>query len=622
MAHAKRSPKGVSIFYASPLIFLAACGLLAVIIAVFAVNNYQREKKLNELILKQEATAILNLVAAGSRSALRRGFMRGDLNNENWLEFVSQTIDNSAEHPGLLGLYLVDQDGIVRTHSDNEQIGKRIDDQTRLLLERQQSDNQRKISAIVRQPGREEPVFLMAVGFMPAGGMAGPDQFNRRRMGRMRPELSPLPDHLERMRAIAETPLSLVVELSLEGYQQAIKKQIIQIVILSLILLLVGGGGLLSLVLIQTYKGSQKRLRSIRTFTDTLVSSLPLGLIATSEEGHIRICNPSAALMLNLDADSCIGLELNRVLDQKMINGLEHQQLETIQRWEVGPVVEAGIEKNLLFTRVKIADQAEQAGGFMILVQDLSQLRDLEDQLQKAERDAVVGRMAAGVAHELRNPLSSVKGLALLLKSRFKEDRSAQQTADLMVEQVERLDRSISELLDYARPGLLTKTTFQIDELLARAVMLVRTDTETQNIEVHETYGCGAVIMEGDKDKLTQVFLNLFLNGIQAMEEGGRLTISSRCSDREVTIGITDSGCGIPAEQADKVFEPYFTTKHDGTGLGLAMSTRIVQDHNGTIALQSRPQEGTTVTVKIPIYPEFDSRSSAALQRSNSALPS
>ena len=106
------------------------------------------------------------------------------------------------------------------------------------------------------------------------------------------------------------------------------------------------------------------------------------------------------------------------------------------------------------------------------------------------------------------------------------------------------------------------------------------------------------------------------------MEEGGRLTISSRCSDREVTIGITDSGCGIPAEQADKVFEPYFTTKHDGTGLGLAMSARIVQDHNGTIALQSRPQEGTTVTVKIPIYPEFDSRSSAALQRSNSALPS
>lgn len=607
MAQAKRSPRGESIFYASPLIFLAACGLLAVIIAVFAVNNYQREKKLNELILKQEATAILNLVAAGSRSALRRGFMRGDLNAENWLEFVSQTIENSAEHPGLLALYLVDQNGIVRTHSDNGQIGNQIDDQTRLLLERQKRDNQRKISAIVRQPGREQPVFLMATVFMPVGGMDGPNQFNRGRMGRMRSELPPIPDHLERMRAIAQAPLVLIAELSLDGYQQAVKKQILQIVILSLILLLVGGGGLLSLVLIQTYKGSQKRLRSIRSFTDTLVSSLPLGLIATSDEGHIRTCNPSASLMLNLNADSCIGLELTQVLDRKIINGLEHQQQETVQRWEVEPVVEAGIEKNLLFTRVKIDDQGEQAGGFMILVQDLSQLRDLEDQLQRAERDAVVGRMAAGVAHELRNPLSSVKGLALLLKSRFGEDLSAQQTADLMVEQVERLDRSISELLDYARPGLLTKTTLQVDELLAKAVMLVRTDTETENIEVHETYGCGASTMEGDKDKLTQVFLNLFLNGIQAMEEGGRLSISTLCTDREVTIEIADSGCGIPAEQADKVFDPYFTTKHEGTGLGLAMSARIVQDHNGTISLASRPKEGTTVTVKLPLYPDFDS---------------
>ncbi|MBT8347170.1 MAG: PAS domain-containing protein [Desulfofustis sp.] len=602
METGKGNQRADSIFYASPLIFLAACGLLVLIIGVFAVNNYQREKRLNELVLKQEATAILNLVAAGSRRELRRGFMRGELDEENWIDFFFQTIENSAEHPGLLGLYLVDQNGAVRTHSDTQQIGGRVDEQTLLLLRDQKETRQRTISAIVKQPGNSEPVFLMAMTFLPAAAMDGPLPLNRGRMERGRHESSGLPEHLERMRAVAAAPLTLVVELSLDGYQQAIKKQILQIAILSLVLLLVGGGGLLSLALIQNYKGSQKRLKSIHSFTDTLVASLPLGLIATTEEGRIRTCNPSAAQMLNLEADACLGLELTEVLDPKVLEDLKLHQQEEIHRWEMETSINTGMERSLFFTRVKIDNEDERAGGLMLLVQDLSLIRQLENQLQRAEQEAIVGRMAAGVAHELRNPLSSVKGLTLLLKSRFKDDLSTQQTADLMVEQVERLDRSISELLDYARPGLTTKTTLQVDELLAKAVMLVRTDTETQHITVEENFGCGAATMEGDKDKLTQVFLNLFLNGIQAMEEGGRLIVSTFCSEDEIIVEIGDSGRGIPPDLVEKVFEPYFTTKQDGTGLGLAMSTKIIHDHSGRMTLESHENQGTTVTVRLPVH--------------------
>lgn len=597
-----RTPRSESIFYASPLIFFAACGLLAIIIAVFAVNNYRREKKLNELVLKQEATAILNLVAAGSRSAMRRGFMRGDLDGDNWIESISQSIENSSEHPGLLALYLVDSKGVIRTHSDTGQVGRRVDDQTGQLLGRQKQDKQHKISAIVSRPGEEDPVFLMAMSFLPAGLNEVGSQINRGRMGRMRSELPMPPEHLERMQALANTSLALVAELSLETYQQAVKKQILQIVILSVILLLVGGGGLLSLVLIQTYKGSQKRLRSIRTFTDTLVSSLPIGLIATSSDGRIRTCNPSAVQMLNLKTQSCLGMALTEVLDRKMVELLARQKNDELQHWEMVSVNDSGVEQSLHLTKVNIKEEGQTTGGLMLLVQDLSQIRELEEQLQRAERDAVVGRMAAGVAHELRNPLSSVKGLALLLKSKFGEDLSSQQTADLMVEQVERLNRSISELLDYARPGMVTKTPLHIDELLAKAVMLVRTDAETQNILVEENYGCGATLMEGDQDKLTQLFLNLCLNGIQAIGEGGKLSISTDCSAGDIIIEIADNGCGISPEVLDKVFEPYFTTKHEGTGLGLAMSARIIHDHNGSISLTSVENEGTTITIKLPAH--------------------
>ena len=602
MATDRDNQRTDSIFYASPLIFLAACGLLVLIIGVFAVNNYQREKRLNELILKQEATAILNLVAAGSRSALRRGVLRGELDQDNWLEFFSQTIENSAEHPGLLGLYLVDQNGVIRTHSDGLQTGGRVDEQTLLLLQQQKEVGQRTISAIINQPEMEESVFKMAMTFLPAAAMDGPRPPNRGRMGRLRQQPPGLPDHLENMRAITAAPLTLVVELSMEGYQQAVRKQILQVAVLSLVLLLVGGGGLLSLVLIQNYKGSQRRLKSIHSFTDTLVSSLPLGLIATGEGGQIRTCNPSAALMLNLRGEDCLGRTLNDVLSPEILENVNLHQQKEIHRWEMVTSIESGMERNLLFSRVNIQNDDAQAGGIMLLVQDLSQIRHLEDQLQRAEQEAVVGRMAAGVAHELRNPLSSVKGLTLLLKSRFKDDLSTQETADLMVEQVERLDRSIAELLDYARPGMTSKSMVRIDELIAKAVMLVSTDTESQRIIVEEDFGCGATTLEGDHDKLTQVFLNLFLNAVQAMEEGGRLKVSTHCSGDGIKIEISDTGSGIAPEFVEKVFDPYFTTKPDGTGLGLAMSAKIIQDHNGRITIKSSGKDGTTVTVRLPSH--------------------
>ena len=131
--------------------------------------------------------------------------------------------------------------------------------------------------------------------------------------------------------------------------------------------------------------------------------------------------------------------------------------------------------------------------------------------------------------------------------------------------------------------------------------MLVSTDTETQHIIVEENLGCGTTTLEGDQDKLTQVFLNLFLNAVQAMDEGGRLKVSTICVGDEIKIEVSDTGCGIPPEFLEKVFEPYFTTKPDGTGLGLAMSAKIIQDHNGSMTMVSRTENGTTVIVKLPV---------------------
>ncbi len=602
----KRVDRG-SIIYASPLIFGAACALLAVIISVFAVSNYQREKKLMSSSLEREAVTILNLVAAGARGAQRRGFMRGEIDQQNWIQTVVQAIENSVEHPGLLALYLVDRSGMIRAHSDTSVVGSQADAGLLEQAARLRNSDLREIGVLVHAEEPQQDFYRMAAIFKPAAWMReGMNPNMHGRLGRRMaapPGPPPEPDgpRFDDIDGLGIGDFVLVTELSLERYQSAVRKQFLQIVILSLVMLLVGVGGLLSLIVLQTFKGSQTRLREMRTFTDVLVSSLPVGLIATDENAIIKNCNPGAAQMLNIDRRASLGKPLAAVLDQGLGTALSRLPSGRSVHWELDSALGAEAHRSLYISRFEIEDDRLQNLGSMLLIQDLSNVRELENQLQRSERDAAVGKMAAGVAHELRNPLSSIKGLALLLKSRFSlNDESAQQTADLLVDEVERLNRSISELLDYARPAKLEHRPLIIDDLLSRALMLVRSDAEAGNVEVIEDYRCGASTIDGDEDKLTQVVLNLCLNSIQAMKDGGTLSLSSSLLDGWVTIEISDTGSGISAQNKQRIFEPYFTTKEDGTGLGLAMSAQIIEDHHGQIEISSEPGNGTTVFVKLP----------------------
>ena len=225
----------------------------------------------------------------------------------------------------------------------------------------------------------------------------------------------------------------------------------------------------------------------------------------------------------------------------------------------------------------------------------------VEKELQRSERLAALGKMAAGVAHELRNPLSSIKGLAILLKSKFNDEKDGVEAAAILVQEVERLNRSIGELLDYAKPAKLNMISLNINVIVEKTSRLVEVDIEAQDIALNLNLSDELPQIEVDEDKLTQVFLNLFLNGIQAMDSGGILRVSSRQERNNVIVVVEDTGIGIAAENLQKAFDPYFTTKSDGTGLGLAMSSKIVEEHGGEIVLTSRPGEGTRVEVVLPV---------------------
>ncbi len=597
--------KSGRIFLASPWLLATASLLLAFIIGVFAVNNFQREKKLMNMALIQEGRAVLNLVSSSSRVALRNLLRESVFSNDVWAQSVQEIIENGSEHEGILSLFLVNEKGLIVAHNEAATVGRQVDESTiRFLSAIDGMQDQSYNSRTVPKTSESLQRFQIASRFSPVDGRK--DLFSamkenvRGRMGRMMRDQVPSRDLESVLRRFSDTTFYLVADLDMTAFQRQVHRQFIFIVILSIVLLLVGVGGLLSLVAIQGLKGSQQKLKTITAFTDLLIASMPLGILALDSEGMIKTSNGSADDILDLPGGA-EGKHYSVIFPAEIVSDIGVLISRKNVMSETDIIVEKqGNLKSFHIMCVPISSDNEADSGQMLLIQDMTTQKNLESELRRNERHTALGKMAAGVAHELRNPLSSIKGLALLLKSKINHQSSGAEAADILISEVERLDRSISELLDYSRPEHLSVTQIELVEPIKKAIRLIRSDANAEKIKIIETYEDEKRLIKGDRDKLTQLFINLFLNSIQAMSGGGTLTVTTRHDEGKITVEIRDSGTGIDDALKEKIFDPYFTTKHEGTGLGLSLCSKIVEDHHGSIGIDSKKGQGAKVTIIFP----------------------
>ncbi|MBU0945910.1 MAG: PAS domain-containing protein [Proteobacteria bacterium] len=597
--------------HVSPWVLAAACGLLALIIGVFAVNNYRRDKALMTDILLEKGTTLIRFVSSSARSSLINGLRAGQDILNLWPEHVQRVLEHASEHPGVRFLALVDAKGIIQACSTPVECGRLVSEQTRNFLSTLYGDTPDSGTFHYRI-GEDEgrTVFQIAALFSPLGKEFlknfGQRMLSQHRGGqmfdRMKQHQALNPVWIVQLEKLNKKKIFILVELDLDQFNKSLGRKKLEIVILSIVLLLVGVGGWLSILTLEGLKGSQSRLRRVEAFRDILISSLPVGLIATNNAGRIVLYNQFSQELTGIPEKKALGGDPGVVLTPELGEAFEAEGVHPgipFQK-EIQIVLEKGVSRTLHLNRVAIIDRDDKFVGTLLVIQDLSQVKKLEEELRRSERLAALGKMAAGVAHELRNPLSSIKGLALLLRSRFIGKNSDTETADILVQEVERLNRSICELLDYARPQKLLKETVDLQQLLQKAVSLIRIDAEAAGVEVVSSCQESLPKVLADEDKLNQVFLNLFLNGIQAMEQGGGLTVEAEAAGAMVEIKISDTGCGIASESLDRVFDPYYTSKPEGTGLGLAMSAKIVEEHGGSIKIVSQEGQGTSVIVRIP----------------------
>ena len=247
---------------------------------------------------------------------------------------------------------------------------------------------------------------------------------------------------------------------------------------------------------------------------------------------------------------------------------------------------------------------AQQAIFIAVDASDLVALRSrqlLQDEMKRKEKLVALGHLAAGVAHEIRNPLSSIKGLAKYFAERAPAGGEAHQLAQVMAKEADRLNRVVSELLELVKPTHLALQAVDLNTLINHSLQLVSQDANSREIQLRFTANDTLPEIQADPDRLTQVLLNLYLNAIQAIGQHGVISVTASESGAGVKISVTDSGKGIAADQLDAIFTPYFTTKAEGTGLGLAVVHNIVEQHGGTIQVASQEGKGSTFTLWLPV---------------------
>ena len=594
----------------SPWMLAVACVLLTLLLVVFTVSNYQREKELMGEALVQKGLTLMRFINSSAREAMRDNLRTSDT-WVHWEDQIQAAMEQAVEQPGVDSVQLIDQEGSILS-SAGTNVSEKIIDPAALTFAKSLPTGgpQPFVSRVIRtqQEGKARQTFQIAAWHMVPNVPRqfvdpferGPGRGQMMRRSANNPQFAAMQEEMKRL---LDKQLIYIVELDYDQFNSSLKRQFLQIIILSIVTLLVGIAGALSYMTLRGLKGSQQSLGEMRAFTDILVSSLPVGLIATDSQGVIRVCNGAAGEILGIDDDRIRGTMPDNCLPPslaKMFFSTPQPEHAERQR-EILLDRESKRPMTLQLASMVVLDNENRLAGEVLLIRDLTEVKLLEKELQRSERLAAFGKMAAGVAHELRNPLSSIKGLAVLLKTQLLAVGGAVGTADILVKEVERLNRSIGELLDYARPGQLKRQETILDDIIHKTVSLVQLDAQSYNISIILELAGDLPKVLVDCDKLNQVLLNLFLNAIQAMPSGGILKVRTDRDEGMAVIYIRDNGVGIPPENISKVFDPYFTTKSNGTGLGLALSAKIIEEHGGTIKLISVPNAYTEVRVMLPV---------------------
>ena len=354
------------------------------------------------------------------------------------------------------------------------------------------------------------------------------------------------------------------------------------------------------------------------TLTALVIDNIDRAIIALDRQGRVTLFNPAAENYLGLSARHALGRPCQELFaGQEAVlylvrtalaegRSITDDESVVLQRPKNEPLP-VSIYAAPIFSR-----RGEQDGAVLIL-RDLSRVRELEDTLRRTDQLAMLTTLAAGLAHEIKNPLGGIKGAAQLLAMELAKDSPLQEYTRVMIKETERVNGIIEELMDLGKPRPAVMGEVDLTKILGDIVLLQKEAARGHQIDFVLSLDPSIPPVQGNEHLLTRLFLNLIKNAREALEHSGRVEIETKISAEYhmstpgnrpsplVLIRIRDTGCGIPPQDLERIFTPYYTTKTGGSGLGLAICQKIVEDHRGFLKLASSPGAGTEISVWLPL---------------------
>ncbi|MBI5196346.1 MAG: PAS domain S-box protein [Nitrospirae bacterium] len=334
-------------------------------------------------------------------------------------------------------------------------------------------------------------------------------------------------------------------------------------------------------------------LSDLKVFSRDIIESMTSGVFTTDLNWKIVTFNTSAQKILKCSFDSVEGKDTSEIFP--FLGGSKRVSLERIE----GTVIVDGRSVPVGMGISALKDSLGKQIGIIGVFQDLTEFKAMEAEVKKKEKWAFIGELSASIAHELRNPLASLKASIDMLREKKVSSEYADHLMQIALSEMDRLNAIITDFLLYAKPQEPNKTSFDLHQYLSDVATLLRSsETGKKNVTISEDIE-GQMLITGDPKQLLQVFWNLGINALDAVTDGGNISISTRKTSSTVEILFKDTGTGINQENIDKIFYPFFTTKDNGTGLGLAITQKIVEAHGGRIMVKSK-SDGTTFRVMLP----------------------
>jgi len=347
----------------------------------------------------------------------------------------------------------------------------------------------------------------------------------------------------------------------------------------------------------------QRALARLQHLYANVIASMSSGLLTTDSRQRVTFLNPPGGEMLGLDPAAITGrflseLELPFPCDWESIRtrarGREPYRAETEFERVAG-------NRRVLGYSLRVLEGADGDEGTLILFQDLTEVKKLEGRARFNEQLAAVGELAAGIAHEIRNPLASISGSVQVLSNELSVGSTERRLMEIIVSESNRLSGILEEFLRFVRPQERRVASFDVATTISEVMEIFRLSDEVSDAHVIQLdVSPGSSTISGDRDQIRQIIYNMAKNAVRAMDAGGKLTISGREEKGWYVIRFSDTGRGMSFDEISRIFTPFSTAFDGGTGLGMAIVRRIVEDHGGVIDVESRPGEGTTVTIQLP----------------------